>query len=150
MTERKLNFGMDHAWLAAEQSYAMKLKVGAAVFREGRCVCQGYNGTPPGTSNVCEDFVDETWVTRPEVEHAERNLISFAAKHGIPLAGTTMYITHAPCVPCARAIKSAGIVQVIYAEEYKTTRGSELLRSWGVECVRLDLAHQALKQRDAA
>lgn len=137
MVQEKHVFAMGHAQLAAGQSHAQKLKVGAAVFREGRCICQGYNGTPEGTSNVCEDLVDGVLVTRPEVEHAERNLIYFAAKHGIPLAGTTLYVTHAPCGPCARAIKAAGIAGVIYREEYKSPLGPDLLRSWGIPCLRM-------------
>lgn len=138
--QRKLRFGMDHARLAAGQSHAQKLQVGAAVFREGRCVCQGYNGTPEGTSNVCEVLEDGVLKTLPQVEHAERNLIYFAAKHGIPLEGTTLYVTHAPCEPCARAIKAAGIIKVIFGEEYKSPKGPELLKSWDVVCFSYDEA----------
>lgn len=134
MDYRKRLFGIESAELAAKQSKALKLKVGAAAFRDGRPIVNGYNGTPPGEDNTCEDVIDGQLKTRPEVAHAERNLIDFSARHGIRLEGSTLYITHSPCMDCARAILNVGFSEVFFLHQYRDPTGSEFLRKRGIVC----------------
>ena len=126
------------AKLTANLSYSNELKVGYVAVLDRRIICTGYNGTFPGMSNTCETVLEDgSTVTSPYVEHAERNLISYAAKKGIALEGAQLYGTHAPCENCARSIISAGFVKVSYAEEFKRSLGLELLTFAGVEICRL-------------
>jgi dCMP deaminase len=125
---------MDVAVRTSELSYATRLKVGAVAVRDKRIVCVGFNGTPPGLPNVCES----DGVTLPTVLHAEENLILFAAKNGISLNGCSIYITHQPCLNCARMIYGAGISDVTYKEIYRTSEGLEFLESVGVTVRRYD------------
>jgi dCMP deaminase len=124
--------------LTAELSYCTKLKVGAIAVRDRRIICTGYNGTLPGTDNCCEIEVKDpetgivTLKTRLETEHAERNLIAHAAKHGIALNQAELYITHAPCVQCAKAIINSGIIAVYWKNAFKTDEGLRLLNKIGV------------------
>ena len=136
MDTRRQNYFMRVALETAQLSYAKKLKVGAVAVREGRPICTGYNGTPPGEDNQCEAWVPDfdnigSWKlkTRPEVEHAERNLIYFAAKKGIALEGASLFITHSPCGPCARAILNAGIAEVYFKDEFNDKTGLDFLRA---------------------
>ena len=98
------NYFSQVADLTAELSYCVKLKVGAIAVKDRRIICTGYNGTLPGTDNCCEIEIKDTVTglvtlkTEIETEHAERNLIAHAAKHGISLDGASLYITHSPCV----------------------------------------------------
>lgn len=125
---------MDVAVRTSELSYATRLKVGAVAVRDKRIVCVGFNGTPPGLPNVCES----DGVTLPTVLHAEENLILFAAKNGISLNGCSIYVTHQPCLNCARMIYGAGISDVTYKEIYRTSEGLEFLESVGVTVRRYD------------
>ena len=131
---RKHDYFMRVAEATAEQSYAEKLKVGAVAVNDGRIICTGYNGTPPGEDNRCEDRVPDfdnigSWKlqTRPDVEHAERNLIYFAARKGIRLEGASLFVTTSPCMECARAIFNAGIAEVHYKDLFNDTTGLEWL-----------------------
>ena len=137
--DRWHNYFMMIARATARLSYCNKLKVGAVAVRERRPVATGYNGTLPGMDNCCEDKQDNAGnmvlVTSPEVEHAERNLISFAAREGIKLLDTTVYITHSPCVECSKAIVNAGVKTLVFGEAYKCRNGIELLEVNGVEVI---------------
>ena len=98
-------------------------------------ISDGYNGTPSGFENVCED---ENGVTKPYVLHAEANAISKVAKSGNSSQGSTLYVTASPCLECAKLIIQAGIRRVVYADEYRLTDGVDLLRRAGIECVKFD------------
>lgn len=125
---------MEIALLTSGLSYAEKMKVGAVAVRDKRVLCTGYNGTPPGSSNSCEHFSTELnkLVTLPEVEHAERNLMYYAAKNGIRLDGAELYITHTPCVQCARGILLSGFSRVYYRNLHKSD-GMDFLAQHNIE-----------------
>lgn len=122
------------AKLMAKNSYAERLKVGAVLAKEDRIMATGYNGTPRGYSNECEyiDTITGDKKTKNIVVHAEQNLLMFCAKHGIKTEGCTLYITHSPCIDCAKLIASSGIKEVIYDEDYRCNEGIELLRELDV------------------
>lgn len=120
------------AKLTSGMSYANKLKVGAVAVRQGRIVCTGFNGTPPGGPNECEDINGNTLGS---VSHAEENLVAFAARYGIKLKGCSVYVTHSPCIRCARKLLAAGIKKVVYIDLYKNSDGIDLLRLHGVKII---------------
>ncbi len=146
MTKRFDDYAMKLAEDSAAMSYCKRLKVGAVAMRGNRPLCTGWNGTPAGTDNCCEEpegfmqyeyhykptFFVTDYRTKPDVSHAERNLIEYAASEGIALRGSTMYVTHAPCIECAKSIKNAGIVEVVWKSEYKSTDGLDYLTKYGV------------------
>jgi len=107
--------------------------VGAVVIRQGRCITWGYNGAPPGLPH-CHHIDDEPCTN---ATHAEANALAFAARQGISTEGATLYVTISPCDSCSRLLIAAGIETVIYEEEYRDTRGLELLRLAGVRVARL-------------
>jgi len=122
----------------ANLSTAEKLKVGAIVVKDNRIISIGYNGMPSGWSNVCEEvWFDEEdkphKVTRPEVIHAEANAIAKLAKTTESGDGAEMYITHSPCVECAKQIYTAGVTKVYYKEKYRLETGIDFLKKCGVE-----------------
>lgn len=123
------------ARLTAGLSYCKRLQVGAVAVRERRIICVGYNGTLPGQDNCCEELRNGRITTKDETEHAERNLVAYAARNGIALAGCELYITHTPCVECAKVIANAGFIRVYAAEFYRSNAGIELLERLGVECL---------------
>jgi len=132
---------MDIALRTAKMSYCKLLQVGAVAVRNKRVICTGYNGTLPGDDNCCEHTVEVMdknghvsvkWDTKPEVEHAERNLITYAARIGISLEGSILYITHAPCVECARAICNVGFSRVYWNDLFKHNKGLEFLDTHNV------------------
>lgn len=141
--DRWQNYFISVAELTAELSYCVKLKVGAIAVRDKRVICTGYNGTLPGMDNVCEiEVVDpETGLlvlkTKDETEHAERNLIAHAARHGIALGGSDLYITHAPCMECAKAIINAGFLNVYWRNVYRKSEGLDLLQRHKVSVCKL-------------
>ncbi len=148
MKPKQLKFYASVMKGAAELSHAVKRKVGAVAVRDDRIILHGYNGTPPGDSNTCED-VDikynaelqcwrTTLVTKNNVEHAERNLVYYAAKKGIALEGATLFVSTAPCIDCARAILSAGFEKVYYLDHYKNTDGLSYLGQNGVASEKLE------------
>ena len=118
----------------AENSYCQRRKVGAIIVKESMIISDGYNGTPSGFENVCED---EYGVTKPYVLHAEANAITKVARSNNSSDGATLYITASPCVECSKLIIQAGIRRVVYNELYRITDGIELLRRAGVECVHI-------------
>lgn len=121
------NYFMSIAELTAGLSHATILKVGAVAVRDKRVICTGFNGTPPGADNTCEHIVNGVLKTKRDVEHAERNLVFYAARYGIKLDGADLYVTHMPCEECARSLLLAGFSRVIYKNYWKTDAGILLL-----------------------
>lgn len=119
----------------AENSYCERRKVGAIIVKDKMIISDGYNGTPAGFENVCED---EAGVTKPYVLHAEANAITKVARSNNSSDGSTLYVTASPCVECAKLIIQSGIKRVVYNELYRVTSGIDLLRRAGVECVHVD------------
>ena len=120
----------------AENSYCQRRKGGALVVKEKMIISDGYNGTPSGFENVCEDAHG---VTHPYVLHAEANAITKLARSGNNSDQATLYVTASPCIECAKLIIQAGIRRVVYAEQYRLTDGIDLLRRAGVEVEHLPL-----------
>ena len=120
----------------AENSYCQRRKVGALVVKEKMIISDGYNGTPSGFENVCED---ENNVTKAYVLHAEANAITKLARSSNNSDGATIYITASPCIECAKLIIQAGIRRVVYGENYRLTDGIDLLRRAGIEVVFMDI-----------
>lgn len=120
----------------AENSYCQRRKVGALVVKEKMIISDGYNGTPSGFENVCEDAHG---VTHPYVLHAEANAITKLARSSNNSDQATLYVTASPCIECAKLIIQAGIRRVVYAEQYRLTDGIDLLRRAGVEVEHLPL-----------
>lgn len=114
----------------AENSYCKRRQVGALVVKDKMIISDGYNGTPSGFENICED---ESGVTKPYVLHAEANAITKLARSGNNSEGSTLYVTASPCIECAKLIIQAGILRVVYAEKYRLTDGIDLLTRAGVE-----------------
>jgi len=108
--------------------------VGALIVKDRMIISDGYNGTPCGFENVCED---ENGQTKPYVLHAEANAITKVAKSGNSSDGATLYVTAAPCMECAKLIIQAGIKRVVYQDEYRVRDGIDLLERAGVEVVKL-------------
>ena len=113
----------------SENSYCVRRQVGALVVKEKMIISDGYNGTPSGFENVCED---ETGVTKPYVLHAEANAITKIARSGNNSEGATLYVTDSPCIECAKLIIQAGIRRVVYARDYRLTDGIDLLKRAGI------------------
>ncbi|MBQ9636280.1 MAG: dCMP deaminase family protein [Prevotella sp.] len=116
----------------AENSYCERRKVGALVVKEKMIISDGYNGTPSGFENHCED---EQNVTKTYVLHAEANAITKLARSSNNSDGSTLYVTASPCIECAKLIIQAGIRRVVYGEQYRLTDGIDLLRRAGIEVV---------------
>lgn len=114
----------------AENSYCTRLQVGALLVKDKMIISDGFNGTPGGFENVCED---ENNKTKPYVLHAEANAITKVAASNNNSTGATIYITHAPCLECSKLIIQAGIKRVVYSEEYRLTEGIDLLKKANVE-----------------
>ncbi len=116
----------------AQNSYCQRRQVGALVGKEGMIISDGYNGTPSGFENVCED---DNNVTKPYVLHAEANAITKLARSSNNSDGATIYITASPCIECAKLIIQAGIKRVVYGEQYRLTDGIDLLKRAGIETI---------------
>lgn len=125
---------MRMALIWAENSYCQRRQVGALIVKDKMIISDGYNGTPAGFENVCED---ENGVTRPYVLHAEANAITKIARSNNSSDGATMYVTASPCIECAKLIIQAGIKRVVYSEKYRLEDGLNLLRRAGIEVVYL-------------
>lgn len=124
------------AQIWAENSYCVRRKVGALVVKDNMIISDGYNGTPTGFENVCED---ENNISKPYVLHAEANAITKLARSSNSSEGATLYVTASPCIECAKLIIQSGIKRVIYTEKYRLTDGIELLERAGIEVKYLDL-----------
>ena len=119
----------------AENSYCMRRKVGALVVKDKMIISDGYNGTPSGFENVCED---DNNVTKPYVLHAEANAITKLARSSNNSDGSTLYVTAAPCIECSKLIIQSGIKRVVYGEKYRLEEGIELLRKANIEVIYLN------------
>ena len=129
----------DHSYLEmaeiwAQNSYCKRRKVGALLVKDRMIISDGYNGTPSGFENICE----EDGVTKPYVLHAEANAITKVAKSGNSSEGATLYVTASPCLDCSKLIIQAGIKRVVYRDEYRLTDGVDLLRRAGIEVEKVD------------
>lgn len=155
MQQKWINAYLDMAERFADLSYARRLKVGAIVVKDNRVISIGYNGTPAGWDNNCEEKIyceDGDWAeqllpkdanqwmryklkTKPEVIHAEANAITKLAKSSDSADGATMFITHAPCVDCAKLIFGSGINSVYYRNSYRDEDGVNFLKKCNVKIV---------------
>jgi dCMP deaminase len=118
----------------AELSSAQRLHVGAIIVKDDRIISIGYNGMPAGWSNVCEDVLEDgTLKTKPEVLHAESNAIAKLARSNESGNGATIFITHSPCLECAKLIYQSGVSHVIYANNYRDTLGVDFLKASGIK-----------------
>ena len=134
-SEKQRKFDLRYLEMAriwAKNSYCTRRQVGALVVKNNMIISDGYNGTPSGFENVCED---ENGITKPYVLHAEANAITKLARSSNNSEGATIYIT--PCIECAKLIIQAGIKRVVYGEKYRLTDGIELLERAGIEVVYL-------------
>ena len=138
--QKKLDYRylrMARIW--AENSYCVRRQVGALVVKDKMIISDGYNGTPSGFENICEN---EDGVTYPYVLHAEANAITKLARSSNNSDGSTLYVTASPCIECAKLIIQAGIKRVVYAEKYRLTDGIDLLKKAGVEVEFLQLNNE--------
>lgn len=139
-TEEAKSHTLDRRYLRmaaiwAENSYCRRRQVGALIVKDKMIISDGYNGTPSGFENVCED---ENGLTKPYVLHAEANAITKIARSGNNSDGATLYVTDAPCIECSKLIIQAGIKRVVYARSYRLTEGLELLERAGIELLQID------------
>ena len=137
MQQKWIDAYMDTAERFAQLSSAKRLHVGAIVVKDDRIISIGYNGMPSGWDNTCEDVIqhsDDTVIlkSKPEVLHAETNAIAKLAKSNESGLGATMFITHAPCLDCAKLIYQSGIGSVLYRNSYRDTGGVSFLEKSGV------------------
>ena len=130
---------MDVAYRFAKLSHARRLHVGAIIVKDDRIISIGYNGMPAGWENNCElTQEDGTLVTRPEVLHAEMNALMKLAKSTESGNAASIFITHAPCMDCAKSIYQAGILEVYYSEEYRSSNGIAFLKQCDIRVKKLD------------
>ena len=139
MDSKQLQFDKSYLRMAgiwAKNSYCVRRQVGALIVKDRSIISDGYNGTPCGFENVCED---DQGCTKPYVLHAEANAITKIAKSGNNSDGATLYVTASPCLECSKLIIQSGIRRVVYSENYRLTDGVDLLRRAGVEVVLVEL-----------
>ena len=137
--EKQLNLDKRYIRMAsiwAENSYCERRQVGALIVKDQMIISDGYNGTPSGFENVCED---EQNVTLPYVLHAEANAITKVAASSNSSKGATIYVTSAPCIECSKLIIQSGIVRVVYSEKYRTEEGCDLLKKANIQVDFIDL-----------
>jgi dCMP deaminase len=127
---------LEMALIWAQNSYCIRRKVGALIVKGRMIISDGYNGTPAGFENVCED---ENNVTKPYVLHAEANAITKVAKSNNSSENSTLYVTSSPCIECSKLIIQSGIRRVVYCNRYHNTDGLDLLKRAGIELVYIDL-----------
>lgn len=124
------------AYIWSENSYCQRRRVGALLVKDQMIISDGYNGTPSGFENICEDEQGHTY---PYVLHAEANAISKVAKSNNSSLDSTLYVTSSPCIECAKLIIQAGIKRVVYAEKYRLEDGLDLLKRAGIEVEFIDI-----------
>lgn len=120
----------------AENSYCERRKVGSIVVKDKMIISDGYNGTPEGFENVCED---SNQITKPYVLHAEANAITKLARSSNNSEGATLYVTASPCIECSKLIIQSGIKRVVYGEKYRLEDGINLLKRAGVDVEYLEV-----------
>ena len=133
---------MARVW--AENSYCKRRKVGALVVKQKMIISDGYNGTPSGFENICEE---ENGITKPYVLHAQANDITKLARSGNNSDGSTLYVTASPCIECAKLIIQAGIKRVVYGEKYRLTEGIDLLKRANIEIEFLNIEDDESEQK---
>jgi len=135
---------MDVAKRFSQLSYAVRLQVGAVIVKDDRIIAYGYNGTPSGWDNACEDLIriddvgSPVLKTKPEVLHAESNAIAKLAKSPESGDGATIFITHSPCIECSKLIYQSGIKRVYFGEQYRNTDGIDFLKASKIDVVKVD------------
>lgn len=152
-TEKQFNLDQRYLFMAriwAGNSYCTRRKVGAIIVKDKMIISDGYNGTPSGFENICED---DNNMTKPYVLHAEANAITKVAKSNNSSFGSTLYVTSSPCLECAKLIIQSGIRRVVYMEKYRNTEGLQLLERAGVELLQIqtldkDIAMEQLNQAE--
>ena len=127
---------MRMAFIWAENSYCKRRQVGALLVKDKMIISDGFNGTPSGFENVCEDEHD---VTKPYVLHAEANAITKVARSNNSSEDATLYVTSSPCIECAKLIIQAGIKRVVYADSYRLSDGIDLLKQVDIELSEVDI-----------
>lgn len=125
---------MRMAYIWAENSYCVRRRVGAILVKDKSIISDGYNGTPSGFENICEN---EEGLTKPYVLHAEANALTKVARSHNSSEGATMYVTTSPCIECAKLLIQSGVSRVVYSEEYHVTDGLDLLRRAGIRVDRV-------------
>ncbi|MDE5793293.1 MAG: dCMP deaminase family protein [Muribaculaceae bacterium] len=123
------------AQIWSENSYCVRRKVGALIVRDNMIISDGFNGTPSGFANVCE----ENDVTFPYVLHAEANAITKVARSNNSSEGSTLYVTASPCMECSKLIIQAGIKRVVFSDLYRIQDGLNLLKKAGIEVVHMPI-----------
>ena len=141
MTAEEKQEKLDYRYLRmariwAENSYCKRRQVGALVVKDKMIISDGYNGTPSGFENLCEDANN---VTQPYVLHAEANAITKIARSNNSSEGATLYVTTSPCIECAKLIIQSGIKRVVYSKEYHVTDGIDLLKRAEIEVSQIDI-----------
>ena len=126
---------LEMAKIWAKNSYCERRQVGALIVKDRMIISDGYNGTPSGFENICED---ESGKTKPYVLHAEANAITKVAKSSNSSEGATLYVTSSPCMECSKLIIQAGIKRVVYCDEYHNLDGIALLNRAGIEVVKIE------------
>jgi len=129
---------LEMASIWAQNSYCKRRQVGALLVKNKMIISDGYNGTPSGFENVCED---ENFKTKPYVLHAEANAITKVAKSGNSSEGATLYVTTSPCLECSKLIIQAGIKRVVYSVSYRVDDGINLLKRANIEVVHIDITN---------
>ena len=143
MKKKFIKTYMDVAESFAKLSSAVRLQVGAIVIKDDRIISIGYNGMPTGWDNCCEDIIRSDEVgfqvtkTKAEVLHAETNAIAKLAKSSESGLGATMFVTHAPCIDCAKLVYQSGIDTVYYKNDYRSTQGLDFLTKSNVNLVKV-------------
>ena len=139
MEDRSLELDKRYLRMAdiwSENSYCQRRKVGALIVKDKMIISDGYNGTPSGFENICED---ENGVTKPYVLHAEANAITKIARSNNNADRATLYVTDSPCIECSKLIIQAGIKRVVYSREYRLSDGIDLLKRAGIEVERMTI-----------
>lgn len=137
--EKQASFDKKYLQMAqiwAQNSYCQRRKVGALIVKEKMIISDGYNGTPAGFENICED---ENNVTKPYVLHAEANAITKVAKSNNSSENATLYVTTSPCMECSKLIIQSGIKRVVFCNKYHNDDGLELLRRANIEILHLEI-----------
>ena len=144
MKEKWIQCYLDIAERISKLSYARRLKVGSIIVKNNRIISMGYNGTPFGWDNSCENLIEQhedgsqVYETKPEVIHAERNALDKLSRHDGGGEGAIMFCTHAPCIECSKSIHSAGITQVYYRNDFRLNDGIEFLKKCGVTVTKIE------------
>ncbi len=144
MKQKYIDLYMDWARRCAQLSHARRLQVGAVIVKDDTVISYGYNGMPAGWDNNCEDeVIDERWYvtlkTKPEVLHAESNSIAKLAKSNNSGLGADLFVTHSPCLDCAKLIYQSGIRRVYFGKNYRDDAGVQFLEKSGVEVIQLPI-----------